>query len=233
MTRRVLHLPGGGIFFVWQLGMIKCLKDRGLIDRVDQFRGASTGALVAALTACDVDPDRAIEDAYALCLEHDIFNRPMGLAGIWAAMIRRWLDALLPEDAARRCTGRVRIAATEVPSLTIAYFDAFESKDDLIGAIMTSVHIPIFLDGKPFCAYRSKTYMDGCILLDLHPELELDSVIVVDHALDGTNEDDPNAFAVMPARDRIDRMRAAGYAYAERVIVPLLIAPCTTGTPTE
>lgn len=46
----------------------------------------------------------------------------------------QWLDELLPEDAAERCRGRVRLVVTEVPSLRLRYLEDFESKEDLIDA---------------------------------------------------------------------------------------------------
>lgn len=141
----ILDFAGGGVFFVWHLGAVARLIETGVLECVSQFRGVSTGALVAVLAACDADPDEAIETAYAIAIERGVYDRSAGLAGIWGPMIRRWLDALLPEDAARRCTGRVRIASTNVfPSLKTVYFDAFDSKADVIDAVMTSVHIPFF-----------------------------------------------------------------------------------------
>lgn len=47
-------------------------------------------------------------------MEHGIFDRPLGVAGIWGAIIRRWLDDLLPPNAVQLCSGRVRLVVTEV-----------------------------------------------------------------------------------------------------------------------
>jgi hypothetical protein len=72
--------------------------------------------------------------ANRLAQEYGVFERPAGLAGIWGELIRAWLDALLPEDAAARCAGRVRLVVTEVPSLRLRYVEDFESREDLINA---------------------------------------------------------------------------------------------------
>ena len=37
----------------------------------------------------------------------------------------------------------------------------FESKADLIEAIMASAHVPFFLDGRPFLNFRGKWVWDG------------------------------------------------------------------------
>lgn len=58
--------------------------------------------------------DDALAGAHRLALEHGIFDRPLGVAGIWGAIIRRWLDDLLPSNAVELCSGRVRLVVTEV-----------------------------------------------------------------------------------------------------------------------
>lgn len=52
--------------------------------------------------------------AHRLALEHGIFERPLGVAGIWGSLIRQWLDDLLPDNALELCRGRVRLVVTEV-----------------------------------------------------------------------------------------------------------------------
>ena len=38
-----------------------------------------------------------------------IWTRPLGLAGVWGAMVEDWLDELLPDDAAAICRERVHL----------------------------------------------------------------------------------------------------------------------------
>ncbi|CAM9283873.1 unnamed protein product [Phaeothamnion confervicola] len=45
----------------------------------------------------------------ALCDEAGVFRRPLGLAGVWGGLVRRWLDDLLPPDADAACRGRVHL----------------------------------------------------------------------------------------------------------------------------
>lgn len=105
--------------------------------------GASAGGLVSTLAACGVDTDAAVKAAYRISVENNVVSRPGGLAGIWGGLVRQWLDELLPANAAELCHGRVRLIATEVPSLRLCYLSDFESKEDLIEANMASVHIPV------------------------------------------------------------------------------------------
>lgn len=57
-----------------------------------QLTGSSSGALLAVLVSCNVDPRRALQSAHDLCLRHAIFYRPLGLAGVWGGLVRQWLQ---------------------------------------------------------------------------------------------------------------------------------------------
>jgi hypothetical protein len=47
-------------------------------------------------------PQDSLDLAHQLCIQHGIFDRPLGLLGVWGGIVRQWLDMLLPEDAAVR-----------------------------------------------------------------------------------------------------------------------------------
>jgi hypothetical protein len=91
-----------------------------LASRFDLTRvpmgGASGGALCAALARCGVDSGAITESAYALSLEHRIWERPLGLVGVWGRIIEAWLHELLPEDAAARCAGEMGVVVCQLPS---------------------------------------------------------------------------------------------------------------------
>ena len=73
--------------------------------------------MTATLAACDVDLDRALELALDLCERREIFERPLGLMGVWGGVVREWLDELLPSDAHELCTGRVHLLLSAVAPL--------------------------------------------------------------------------------------------------------------------
>jgi len=41
------------------------------------------------------------------CEENGVWDRKMGLAGVWGPIVRSWLEEILPSDAAQRCHSRV------------------------------------------------------------------------------------------------------------------------------
>lgn len=44
----------------------------------------------------------ALDLAHQLCIKHRVFERPLGLMGVWGGIVREWLHTLLPYDAASR-----------------------------------------------------------------------------------------------------------------------------------
>lgn len=153
---------GAGIFFWWELGCVLWLLENIDVDTCPFF-GASGGALAATFTACKVDPFKAYRVAHRLSEEHQIFDRPFGVAGIWGKIIRTWLDELLPEDAAETCRDRVSIVVTTLPKLQLIAISDFKSKEDLININMASSHIPFFLDGKFSNRVRGLECIDGSL----------------------------------------------------------------------
>lgn len=160
--RPILGVAGGGVFFFWEVGVLKYLSERYRLQDVNLI-GVSAGALASVLVACQVDFDRSVRRAYDICVERDIFNRPGGLQGVWGAILRQWLDDLLPENAHERCQGRVKIIATRMPRMKLCYLEEFQTRDDLIDSLLASVHIPFFLDGNGSFKYKDEAYIDGSI----------------------------------------------------------------------
>ena len=61
--------------------------------------GASAGALSATLAKTNVNPYDATELALQMSDDAGVWDRPLGLQGVWGSIIYDWLDRLLPDDA--------------------------------------------------------------------------------------------------------------------------------------
>ncbi|GLC68756.1 hypothetical protein PLESTF_000733400 [Pleodorina starrii] len=157
---KTLSWAGAGIFFFWQLGAMKYLAERYDLTRVP-MAGASGGALAAVLAACGVPADVVLQRAYEMSVKHGIWERPLGLVGIWGSLIEQWLDDLLPADAAERCRGKITIIVTTLPNMGQVGISDFKDKHDLINAAMASAHIPMLLDLKFARVCRGKYCVDG------------------------------------------------------------------------
>ena len=129
-----------------------------------QLSGASAGALSATLAATGVNFYEATELALSLSEEAGVWDRPLGLQGIWGDMIHTWLDELLPPDADELVAEKLHVLVTPVPSFTKERISKFDNREDLILCNMASVHIPWFLNGDWTRTLRGQAVIDGSFL---------------------------------------------------------------------
>lgn len=159
----VVSWPGYGILVFLQLGVLAHL-NATRHPAAAVHVGSSAGAMAAAFAVCQVDPRDAIDAAAALCDEYRVWDRPLGLVGVWGSMVRAWLRKLLPADAAARCSGRVRVVVTTLPALRRVVVSEFKDREDLIEACLASAHLPLLLDWRPAALWRGMRCVDGSLL---------------------------------------------------------------------
>lgn len=188
-----LIFPGGGLFFYWQAGVISHLKEEGYDLSKAHLSGASAGALSATLAATGVDFYEATELALSLSEEAGVWDRPLGLQGIWGDMIHTWLDELLPHDANEMVSEKLHILVTPVPSFGKQKINKFDTRDDLIHANMASVHLPWFLNGNWTRDFRGQAVIDGSFLAKpsdyFDSERHVDEALTLNHKLDPVMRD--------------------------------------------
>ena len=82
--------------------------------------------------------------------------------------VREALDATLPDDVAAQISGRAIVAMVEAnggpwrwskPLLA----SEFESKEDVIGAVCASAHLPFLMNGEATASWRGKRYVDAAV----------------------------------------------------------------------
>jgi len=156
--------PGGGLFFYWQAGVVAYLQEKGYDLPSTLLFGASAGALSATLAKTGVSPYDATELALSMSEEVGLWDRPLGLQGVWGGLICDWLDQLLPLDAEEKVNEELHIILTSIPSFGKSRVSRFENRQDLINANMASVHLPWFLDGNLTSNFRGKPHIDGSFL---------------------------------------------------------------------
>lgn len=120
-----------------ELGVLLYLQKQFDLGGV-QVRGASAGALLSTLVACDVDLEKALASATVRIRRVEAMERKLGLVGLAGQLVGDWLADLLPEDAAQRAHRRgLHIVVTEVPSFRLTTVKRFDSKQDLVQANRT------------------------------------------------------------------------------------------------
>jgi len=209
--------PGGGIFFYWQIGVVQYLRDNNYNLDNTSLAGASAGALSATLTATNVDFVKATELALQLAREAHVWDRPLGLQGVWGSLIEGWLDELLPNDAPSIVNERLALLITPVPSFGKTRVTTFENKEELIQANMASVHLPIFLDGKLTNNFRNKPHIDGSVFAkqtDYFVDYDENDILTIDWYRDPVMNEKSNDFVKLVSEDGIWGMLEQGKKFA-------------------
>ncbi|KAG0504265.1 hypothetical protein KC19_N000100 [Ceratodon purpureus] len=86
------------------------------------------------------------------------------------AVLRNFLEKFLPEDVHLKVNGKIRVAVTQVfRSPRGLLVDYFESREDLINALLTSCFIPGYLAPRPVTIFRNRICVDGGITLFMPP----------------------------------------------------------------
>eukprot|EP00208_Stichococcus_sp_RCC1054_P007605 CAMPEP_0206138018 /NCGR_PEP_ID=MMETSP1473-20131121/3011_1 /ASSEMBLY_ACC=CAM_ASM_001109 /TAXON_ID=1461547 /ORGANISM="Stichococcus sp, Strain RCC1054" /LENGTH=361 /DNA_ID=CAMNT_0053531321 /DNA_START=477 /DNA_END=1562 /DNA_ORIENTATION=+ len=218
----LLSGAGGGIFFFHQLGVLEFMQERYDMAAPEMaYVGASAGSLLVVLAACGVPAEAAVAGAARLAKEHGVFERPLGVAGIWGNIIRAWLDELLPPDALERCRDRVSLVVTRVPSFRQQYLHSFTSREDLLDAVLASAHIPFLLNWAPVARMRGEWLLDGS-LQDFIQWKNSDlltcdgKAFVVDYSQDEKLKTERLDFLGLKDEAGARHLMALGHAYAAR-----------------
>ena len=164
----------GGLLFPFYVGVCRGLMDTGYLSEDTKLGGASAGSLIAACVNSGLSMD-IVHDKCLLLMKD---CRENGSRGRLGPLLETFLRETLPEDAHERCSGKTHVAVTQTsPSVSPLLVSEFHDKEDLIRALMTSCHIPIWMDGTVMTEFRgSKNYLDGGVtnFIPLPPESDGD-----------------------------------------------------------
>ena len=190
-----IYFSGAGIYFWWQLGVAKYMKDNCDLKCIQeqQVIGASAGSITSTLLLTGANLDILPQLAIDVSNEAGLYSRNTGLAGVWGSLLRKLLDNAIPNNINFETLSNLYIALTPTfskPKLV----SNFESKEDLIDAILASCHVPVFLDGRPYTQYRGENVIDGSFWyfvtkdritdLPLPQEVRTDDIFWVDYVDD-------------------------------------------------
>nr|GEX39380.1 patatin-like phospholipase domain-containing protein 2 [Tanacetum cinerariifolium] len=169
--RKKVTSPGfsfsaAGLLFPYHLGVAKFLIENGYIKDTTPLAGSSAGAIVCAVVASGASMEEALQATKVLAED----CRSRGTAFRLGAVLREVLEQFLPEDAHIRSNGRVRVAVTQIlwrPRGLLV--DQFDSREDLINAVITSSFIPGYLAPRPAILFRNRLCVDGGLTLFMPP----------------------------------------------------------------
>lgn len=148
----------GGLLFSYYIGVVYGLHDLGIVTRETKLAGASAGSLIAACYHSGLPEDLVTEACFTLAKD----CRENGTRGRLGSVLRNFMEDLLPDDIHERCRDKAYVAVTRVfPRPTPELISDFQSKDDLIAALMTSCHIPWWFDKRVWTSFRGQASYDG------------------------------------------------------------------------
>uniref|UniRef100_A0A8C3TYI7 triacylglycerol lipase n=1 Tax=Catharus ustulatus TaxID=91951 RepID=A0A8C3TYI7_CATUS len=173
-VRRVrgVSFAGCGFLGVYHIGAATCLQERAphVIRDARHIYGASAGALAGAVLAC--------ADVLALAKEARKRNLgPLHPSFNVIKIIRDGLMRNLPENTHQLSSGRLCISLTRVSDGKNALISNFNSKEEVIQALICSSFVPIYCGLIP-PSFRGVRYVDGGISDNL-PHYECKNTITV------------------------------------------------------
>uniref|UniRef100_A0A8C5FLA1 Patatin-like phospholipase domain containing 3 n=1 Tax=Gadus morhua TaxID=8049 RepID=A0A8C5FLA1_GADMO len=170
-----LSFAGCGFLGIYHIGVASCLLEKAphLVQGASNIYGASAGALTAAVLAI-----KCCEDVISVAKEARKRNLgPLHPSFNLVKVLKAGLERDLPADAHLRVAGRLSVSLTRVADGENVLVSDFNSKEELIQALVCSCFIPIYCGIiPPF--FRGVRYVDGGISDNL-PQSELKNTISI------------------------------------------------------
>ncbi|XP_028304447.1 patatin-like phospholipase domain-containing protein 2 isoform X2 [Gouania willdenowi] len=144
-------------------GATSCILQRfpRFIQEASNIYGASSGALMAAILVLQIPIDKCCADLMSMAKEarkHKL--GPLHPAFNLLQMVKDTLQRHLPHDAHLRASGKLCVSLTRVPDGKNVLVSEFNSRDELIQALICSCFIPFYCGVIP-PTYRGVRYIDG------------------------------------------------------------------------
>ncbi|VDK43480.1 unnamed protein product [Anisakis simplex] len=161
LSKASLSFCGCGFLCIYHAGVCAALKEYAPQLLYNKIAGASAGSIVAAGLICNV----CVSQAASAILKVVTQARSRALGALHPAfnlieVVRTNLTAVLPENAHQLCTGRLQISLTRERDRKNVIISKFDSKQELIQAILCSCFIPYYCGRVP-PIFRGEHYLDG------------------------------------------------------------------------
>jgi hypothetical protein len=153
-----LSLSASGLTISYHQGVVKHLMARKIINTKTKFSGTSGGAVTSILTKCNICPDK----------QHKLTKEVLNLVNSKkekniAIVFDKYLQNNIPENAADLCNSFVNCSMFKLawPFPRSYILDAFENKQDVIDATISSCYIPFVIGDSLTWNFRGQRHVDG------------------------------------------------------------------------
>ncbi|XP_069696120.1 uncharacterized protein bmm isoform X2 [Periplaneta americana] len=171
-----LSFAGCGFLGIYHVGVAGCFKKYAPHLVLDKVSGASAGAIAACSLLCDLPLDMISNVLRVVSEARQGTLGPFSPSFNIHKVLLEGLEKALPDDAHLRVTGKLHISLTRVYDGKNVIVSQFNSKEDLVQALLASSFIPVFSGLLP-PKFHGVRYMDGG-LSDNLPMLDENTITV-------------------------------------------------------
>ncbi|XP_045893766.1 patatin-like phospholipase domain-containing protein 2 [Micropterus dolomieu] len=160
-----ISFAGCGFMGIYYVGATSCILERfpRLIQGASSIYGASAGSLMAVVLTLELPLEKCCADLMFMAREARKRKLgPLHPAYNLLKIVQDSLLGILPEDAHVRASGKLCVSVTRVSDGKNVLVSEFNSKEELIQALICSCFVPFYCGVIP-PTYRGVHYVDGAI----------------------------------------------------------------------
>ncbi|KAG7472143.1 hypothetical protein MATL_G00105470 [Megalops atlanticus] len=158
-----ISFSGSGFLAVYQLGVAQCLLDVApeVLQGAPEVYGASAGSLAAAAVVCGTNMGRVRDEMIKFTkVSRGHILGPLHPSVDTFKWIEQVLRRVLPDNAHLLASGRLHVSTTRIPDGKNILISEFESKEDVVQALLCSCFLPMYCGLMP-PSYKGVHYIDG------------------------------------------------------------------------
>uniref|UniRef100_A0AC35TY84 PNPLA domain-containing protein n=1 Tax=Rhabditophanes sp. KR3021 TaxID=114890 RepID=A0AC35TY84_9BILA len=172
-----LSFAGCGFLCIYHAGVCAAIKEYAPQLMNNKICGASAGSIAATFLLCNICISKATSNilqvvtqarSRALGALHPSFNL--------LKCVRDGLEIALPDNAHQLCSGKLFISLTRVRDHENVIVSQYDTREELIQAIICSCFIPFYCGRDP-PSFRGEKYVDGGISAN-QPKIDENSITV-------------------------------------------------------
>lgn len=130
-----ITFSGCGFLGIYHVGVASALKDRAprLLERIENFGGASAGALAAGSLLCGMSLSESLDFTLRLAERANKLSvGPFHPRFQLTKTLRKVFTKMVPADAYKRCSGKLHISLTRCSDWQNVVASEFRSNEDLV-----------------------------------------------------------------------------------------------------
>ncbi|XP_042190294.1 patatin-like phospholipase domain-containing protein 4 isoform X1 [Callorhinchus milii] len=160
-----LTFSASGFLGIYHLGAASALLRHGrkLLGKVDNYTGASGGALVAAVLVSEPEKLEQFCKQFTYRFAADVRKQRFGALTPgydFMRQLREGMEGILSADAHQKAHLRLHVSITNIKTMKNYLVSSFATREDFITILLASSFVPFYAGVKPV-EYKGETWIDG------------------------------------------------------------------------